>query len=398
MFARIWQGRRGGLRLVVLVAVAALLLMGLASIYATGRMGDFHKQLVWIGAGIFVFLLVNLVHYRRLGEVSYGLFGLSLVLLMVVLVGKCFHIASIVPEINGATRWIKLLPLNSESALGRAARIQPSEVTKITYILALAWYLRHRKNYRNLRGLIGPFALTLLPMALILLQPDLGTVLLFIPVLFGVLFVAGTRVRDLVVVMSLALLLSPLFYSMLKPYQKERIAVLLKQGQDDPYWLRGAGYQLHQSKICIGSGQLTGHGWRKGTFVRYGNFLPHRHNDFIFALIAHQWGFFGALVLLGLYVVIIICGIEIAAAQVDPFGRLIAVAVSMLIATGLFINVGVTMGLMPVTGMTLPFVSYGGSSLLSNFLALGLLANVARHRPHQIANKPFEFDDDRPHH
>ena len=394
MFAHIWQGRLVGLRLVMIVAVGALLLIGLASIYATGRIGDFRKQLMWIALGGVAFMLVNVPHYRLFGRVAYGLFALSVGLLIMLLVGKYLHLNSLVPVIHGSARWIKLLPLPIESAIVRAARIQPSELTKITYILALAWYLRHRKNYRTLRGLIGPFALTVLPMALILLQPDLGTVMLFVPVLFAVLFVAGTRVGHLLAVVGTVLALSPLFYTMLEPYQKERIAVLIKQSSDDPYWLRGTGYQLHQSKICIGSGQLTGHGWREGTFVRYKKFLPHRHNDFIFALIAHQWGLLGGAVVLGLYALIIICGIEIAARQIDPFGRLVAVGISTLIATQMFINVGVTIGLMPVTGLNLPFVSYGGSSLLANFLALGLLANTARHRPHQIANKPFEFDDE----
>ena len=180
----------------------------------------------------------------------------------------------------------------------------------------------------------------------------------------------------------------------MEPYQRDRIKVLLKQGTDDPYWLRGSGYQLHQSKICIGSGQITGRGWGEGIYIHYKKFLPERHNDFIFSLIAHQWGFVGCLIVLGLYGLIILGGIEIASQQTDPFGRILALGISALLAVQTCINVGMTMGLMPVTGMTLPFISYGGSSLLSSLLTLGLLVNVARHRPRQIARRAFEFYDE----
>jgi len=392
MFAHIWHGRLGGLRLVMVLAVVALVLIGLATISATDRTSEpprnyASKQLVWIALSIVAFVAANMVHYHTLGRISYVLFVLALVLLLLVLIGKHYRMISIVPSIRGASRWINLIPGNS------IIRLQPSELAKLVYILALAWYLRYRENYRNFIGLVGPFALTLLPMVLVLLEPDLGTVLLFLPVLFMVLFVAGARVRHLLAIVTCGFLISPMFYFIMEDYQLDRIRILLKQSTDDPYWLGGPGYQLHQSKICVATGQTTGQGWLLSPFVRYKP-PPDRHNDFIFAIIAHQWGLLGAMLVLALYAIIIIGGLEIAAEQPEPFGRLLAVGICALIGAQMFINIGMTLGLMPITGMTLPFVSYGGSSLICNFLAMGLLFNVARHRGPAIAPKPFEFSDD----
>ena len=383
MLARIWQGRLGGLRLIMILAVVTLVMIGLGCIHAQGKT-FFYKQLIWIALSIAGFIAINMVHYRWLGQISHILFIITLLLLVVVLVGKYMGLVSLVPTIGGSSRWLNVIPY---------VRIQPSELTKLTYILALAWYLRHRKNYRFFSGLIGPFALTVLPMVLILLEPDLGTVLLFLPVLFCVLFTAGARIKHLLAVIGIGILLSPLFYFIMEDYQRDRVRILLKQDSQDAFMLRGPGYQLHQSKICIGSGRFSGHGWGKGIYIIHEKFLPARHNDFIFALIAHQWGFLGSVAVLALYGLIILGGIEIAGQQREPFGRLLAVGITTLLAFQMLINMGMTMGLTPVTGLTLPFISYGGSSLLSSFLALGLLVNVARRRPHQIARKSFEFDD-----
>jgi len=403
MLREIWQGRLGGLRLVMLLAVMLLVLIGLVTIYATStdlsgaKTTIFaRKQLVWLGMGLLALAVVNLIPYRTLGRYSNHLFALSLALLILVLIGKYLHLTRFVPSIRGATRWIKLIPVESDSFIIRAARIQPSEIAKITYILALAWYLRHRENYRNLKGLVGPFALTLVPMVLILREPDLGTVLLFLPVLFTVLYTAGARVKHLLTIIIIAVILCPVFYftpDVMKDYQKDRIEVLWKQNTDDPYWLNGPGYQLHQSKVCIGSGQVRGQGWNSRSLDRYKH-PPDQHNDFIFAMIAHQWGLIGSLVVLLLYSLVILGAIEIAASQSEPYGRLLAVGIATLLAAQMFINIGMTMGLMPITGMNLPFVSYGGSSLLANFIALGILINVARHRHLILTRKPFEFAEE----
>ena len=389
MWSILWQGRRRGVRLVLACAVAGLLLTGLVSIgVTTGGTGLTYKQLVWIGLGLGAFVVVNLAPYRTLGRLSYALYGLTLVLLVFVLVGKYLGLDGFVNVIRGAARWIKLIPYRASSPT-----LQPSELAKITYILALAWYLRQRQNYRTFGGLIGPFALALAPMALIVLEPDLGTTLLFLPVLFAVLFAAGARLKHLLVIIALGLVFTPVFYFFLMtPYQRTRVQLVLRQDSEDPEWLRGPGYQLYKSKVSIGSGGLTGQGL--GLEEEAGEQPPpFYYNDFIFAMIAHQWGFVGVVVLAFLYVLLLLSAIEIAAEQPEPFGRLIAVGVTALLAAQACVNMGMTMGLMPVTGMTLPFVSYGGSSMVVNFLALGLLFNVARHRPHRLTAKPFEFGE-----
>jgi rod shape determining protein RodA len=151
-------------------------------------------------------------------------------------------------------------------------------------------------------------------------------------------------------------------------------------------WQNGGGYHITRSKLAIASGGLTGRGLGRGDFTKY-NFLPFRHNDFIFSVIAHQGGFLGCLAFLGLYVILVICGLEIAADNIDPFGRLLAVGIVAMIVVEVLVNVGMTLGLMPITGLTLPFVSYGGSSLLVNLMAVGLLNNVGRCRPFTVAPK-----------
>ena len=390
MFASIWKGRMVGLRLVILACALLLGVIGLVNIRSVQDVGQhfFDRQLRFIAVGLAALVAVNLIHYRRLGRLSYGLFGISLLMLGFILLAKRYGLSAFVPPTRGSYRWLYLVPGVS------ASRVQPSELAKLTCIIALAWYLRHRKSYRRLTGLIGPFGLVLLPMALILRQPDLGTVLLFPPVLFAMLFAAGAKIRHLLVVVLAAVLVSPLFYLKMEDYQKDRIKALFKQNVDtDSYWVLGPCYQLRQSKILIATGGLTGGAAGQDGQLRYRP-LPDSHNDFIFAPIAQRWGFVGSMLILVLYAVIIVGAIEIASQQTDPFGRLLAIGIAALIATQTFINIGMTMGLMPITGMTLPFVSYGGSSLLTSFLALGLLFNVARNRPYQIARKPFEFGED----
>jgi rod shape determining protein RodA len=281
-------------------------------------------------------------------------------------------------------RWIQIGPLS----------IQPSEFMKVGLVLALGYYLRYRKSYRTWLGLIPPFLLTLLPMLLILKQPDLGTLLMLLPVLFVMLFVAGARLRHLATIVVLGCATVPAFYFFaMEDYQRERIQVLFKQNIADESWHNDQGYQLRQSLIALGTGGLTGEGYGEGAFVRY-NLLPEEHNDFIFAVLGNQWGLVGCLIVILAYVVIIVCGLEVAMVTNDPFGRLLAVGVVVMIVVQALLNICMTLGLAPITGMTLPFVSAGGSSLWANFLALGLLVNVAQRRPMLIGHPPFEHEDD----
>lgn len=402
-------------RLVLLAATLALVAIGIAAIYSIGNPAQaspvsqagkwsilWKKQLIFAIIGLAGFIAVNLVNYRRFGVVSFWIYSFVLMLLGLLLVSRFIVELPFVPEINGTHRWIKF------KIAGRdLPAIQPSEICKIAYILALAWYLRYRSNYRNFKALIGPFVLTLLPMVLILLEPDLGTVLLMMPIFFAVLFVAGAKVKHLLVIVLLAVIVSPLFWHKMEPYQRTRISSVLLQNNwirqkaechpavgkilvgrkfSAKQWENDWGYHLTRSKFAVASGGTGGYGFRLGPFIKY-DFLTHRHNDFIFAVIAHQWGFFGSLVLLGLYALIISCGLEIAVHNTDPFGRLLAAGVVAMFTVEVLINVSMTVGLMPITGLTLPLVSYGGSSLLVSMASVGLLNNVGRRWPFSVARK-----------
>jgi rod shape determining protein RodA len=225
------------------------------------------------------------------------------------------------------------------------------------------------------------------------------------PVFFAMLFVAGAKVRHLAIMLLAALLISPLLWHKMQPYQRLRISsVLLQSGwlrqkaEQHPAlgrmlvgtnfsakkWKDDWGYHLIRSKYAVASGGADGYGFRRGPFVKY-NFLPERHNDFIFAIIAHQWGFVGCIAVLALYIILLWCGLEIAGASTDPFARLLAIGIVAMFAIQVIVNVTMTLGLMPITGLTLPFLSYGGSSLMVSMACIGLLNNVGRWRPFTVA-------------
>ncbi|MCG3178358.1 MAG: putative peptidoglycan glycosyltransferase FtsW [Phycisphaerae bacterium] len=336
------------------------------------------KQGLWMLAGLLVLAAAMAVPYRRIGESSY----IVLIVTVVMLLGVMVLPHAICPVRNGARRWFKLGPVY----------FQPSELAKIAFVLALAWYLRFRKNYRSLVGLLLPFLLTLVPMGLVLVEPDLGTALIFLPVLFAMLYLAGARSRHLLTIILLGVICMPAFWPVLRGHQKERIQIWLTQGHSRDPVLYDKGYQLRESLLAVGSGGLTGQGGSESIYTRY-ELLPEDNTDFIFSLIANQWGFAGCGLLLAAYLVLFIYGVEIAATTVDPFGRLLAVGVVGLFATQMLINIGMALALLPITGMTLPFVSYGGSSLLVNFAALGLLINVNLRRPIILAKRRFDWDE-----
>ncbi len=411
------KGRLLFVRICLLATVGLLVLLGILMVYLVGHpaqtslasreaiadlAGYWKKQAVYAVVGVAAFIAVNLINYRRLGAVSHWLYAGVLILLVYLDVSRWasgHHIRHLplAPMINNAFCWIKLGPVS----------VQPSELCKLVYIIALAWYLRYRSNYRSFRSLLGPFVLTLLPMVLILVEPDLGTVMLMMPVLFIMLFMAGARVKHLALILFLAVLVSPLLWLKMQPYQRSRVSSVLLQNDwirqkavETPAlgrllvgdlfslrkWRANAGYQLSQSKYAIASGGVAGQGLGQGPYVKY-DILPYRHNDFIFAMIAHQAGFLGCLAFFGLYVIVTLCGLEIAADNIDPFARLLAVGIVTMIVVEVLVNAGMTMGLMPITGFTLPFVSYGGSSLLVNIMAVGLLNNIGRSRPFTVAPK-----------
>ena len=395
---------------IILAAVCVLALVGVLAIYGgesarAGRPTFAIKQMLFLcvsaGAGV-VMLKIG---YRRIAQHAYPIALLAVALLIPLTVAKMLglELGGLLSPRRNVYRWISLPGFH----------LQPSEFMKLAYILGLAHYLRFRKNYRRFSGLLLPFGLTMIPLGLILSEPDLGTALLMMPVLFVMLFLAGAHLKHLALIALVGVVCVPI---VAKEYQLERITTLLMQSElfrervvqnPEHYaflgldkrsvatWRQDNGWQLVHSKAALGSGGVFGQGWGQGTYVDY-EFLPDRHNDFVFSLVGHQFGLVGCLVVLGCFAAIIVSGATIATATTEPEGRLVAVGVVALLAAQVTINIGMTVGLMPITGMTLPFVSYGGSSLVANAMAIALLISVSQDRPFLLSPKPFEFPSQEP--
>jgi len=504
-----------------MVCALALTSLGLAGVYAATAGGEGEsfwetqaaKQLVFLGAALAVFAVALVPSYARLAKHSYTLYAVSLGALVVLAAFRAggWEIPGFIYRVNYAYSWI--------SIPGVPIKVQPSEIMKIAFLASLAYYLRFRKNYRTFAGLLVPFALALVPTALVLYQPDLGTAMLFLPVLFLMLFAAGARARHLLAIIAMGLALVPLFYSSMHGYQRMRIDSWLLHGcaekvyfavnrpvepgagdesiaededtrdltiaaRDGPSgddaeaaptapatvnhvaeaartrletmtdeekaalvrevtgmwrfglwrladvisWGEGKpefaeakrrlfrvleeegpgpesfdrmrlffgslldnyGFQLFQAKVAVGAGGLAGRGWLEGTQTRYG-FLPEAHTDFLFPTLAEQFGFLGAAGVVVLYGLVCLLGVDVSFSTTEPFGKLLVVGVVALVAAQSFLNIAMSIGLMPITGIPLPLMSYGGSSLVSSYLALGLLCNVAVRRLYLIAPRPFEW-------
>uniref|UniRef100_A0A7C1IZF8 Peptidoglycan glycosyltransferase RodA n=2 Tax=Bacteria TaxID=2 RepID=A0A7C1IZF8_9THEO len=325
------------------------------------------RQALWALIGLGVAALLTCWRYEGLARYATALYVLNLGLLAAVLfVG---HTAL------GAQRWIKLGPF----------LLQPSEFAKLIIIVALSNFLARREGrLRGLRELMPVFFYVGLPLILILKQPDLGTSLVFVAITFGMLYMAGARASLLALLggTGLAVAVGWVWAHLkfgvwlpLKEYQIARLTVFLNPWQD---W-QGAGYHVIQSQIALGSGGLWGRGLYNGTQNQL-NFLPEQHTDFIFSVVGEELGFAGAAVLLLLYFILVFRGIRIAAVAKDTFGRLLATGIVTMILFHILVNVGMTMGIMPVTGIPLPFFSYGGSALLTNLAAVGLLENIYARR------------------
>ncbi|WP_346355918.1 rod shape-determining protein RodA [Azotosporobacter soli] len=306
---------------------------------------------------LLMFLFLN-VDYNSLKRVAPWLYGLNLVMLLAVMfVG---HSAL------GAQRWIQIGPIN----------LQPSEFSKLIMIIALAQMLEDRKGGLNQwRDILPIFLYVGIPFILVLKQPDLGTALVFMAILFGMIFVAGINGRLLMMLFGGATVLMPIFWHFLKDYQKMRLSVFIDPNVDP----LGSGYHIIQSKIAIGSGMLLGKGLFGGTQSQL-NFLPENHTDFIFAVIGEELGFVGAALILVLYLILLYRGIKIASTAKDDFGTLLAVGITSMLGFHVLVNVGMTAGIMPVTGIPLPLMSYGVSALTTNLMAIGLLLNIYMRR------------------
>lgn len=344
----------------------ALAVIGIATIYsASYSAAEKHagglatKQLYWFVVGLATLLAALSVDYRRIERLAYPLYGGVLGLLLLVL-----FMGSVG---GGSQRWLHL----------GFFTLQPSEPAKLAIVLLLAKYLQYDEppgGYR-LRDLWVPFLLAMPLVALTLIQPDLGTAVLLLLITISVLLMGGLRLRSFFYLVAAGLVFVPIAWSFLKPYQKKRILTFLNPDLDP----LGAGYHVIQSKIAIGSGRLFGKGYLSGTQNQL-DFLPAQHTDFVFSVFAEEWGFLGSLVLLALYLVLIGFSLRVVARAKDRFGALLAFGMTAIFFWQLVINVGMVTGMLPVVGIPLPLVSYGGSSLVSMMVAAGLLINVSTRR------------------
>jgi rod shape determining protein RodA len=353
----------------LLSAILLLAGIGIAMIYSTtyvtlpdgsGHAGrEVRTQVVALAIGLVALIAFLAIDYRVLAEHSLFIYvGLAGLLLFVLFQGSTQM---------GARRWIDLGPFN----------LQPSEFARLTVALILAMFFgENRRGARNTGDLVIGGFFTLVPLLLIAKQPDLGTAVTLLPVFLGIAFLAGLRLRFLLVVALAGLLIAPIAWKFaLKDYQKSRIETFLDPSKD----AQGAGYQTIQARITAGSGGLTGKGFRQGTQGQY-KFLPVAHNDFIFSVLAEEQGFVGVLVGLGLYLFVILRSLEAARLAKDRLGAYLVGGIIAGFSFQVIYNVAMSVGLAPVKGITLPLMSYGGSSLIATMATFGLILNVRMRR------------------
>lgn len=349
----------------IVITTVILIIIGIVGIASATQVtsGGSPKYITIQGVafalGIIAIVLLLLIDYNSFGDMQTAIYIINIMLLLSVFVlGK---------EVKGAKSWIDLGPVN----------FQPSELVKIGFILAFAKHLEARKDkLNNLPDLAISIGYIIVPIALILLQNDTGTMLVFLFIAAIMFFAAGLNYKYIIGAVGAFILSTPLLWLFaLKPHQKNRILVFLNPELDP----RGSGYHVIQSKTAIGSGQFLGEGLFNGTLNNNG-FIPERHTDFIFSVLGEELGFVGAVFVVILFMILLLRCIHIAKAAKDTYGMLICIGVTAMYLFHVLENIGMTIGIMPVTGIPLPFVSYGGSSLITNLLALGLVLNVGMRR------------------
>ncbi len=346
--------------------IAACLLMlnaiSLAAIYSSSRhavefAGDdiFSRQMIWISCGWLLLIIFSSINYRSLYHLSYTVYAINILLLVAVhFFGK---------TVMGAQRWLSLFGFT----------FQPSEVSKIAIVALLARCFTTKQYQGFLKGFLLPLLLVLANAYFIFKQPDLGTALMTLLLFFAMGFFSKVPKRYFVICIVSGLLCLPLGFSMLKHYQKQRLSVFLNPNTDP----LGTGYTIIQSKIAIGSGQITGKGFLAGTQNQF-NFLPERHTDFIFTVVAEEWGFAGAIILLLLYWFILMKILRRASETRDEFAYYLCLGIAILFFLHILVNIGMTLGIFPVVGIPLIFLSYGGTNLLINFMLMGVFLNICQ--------------------
>jgi rod shape determining protein RodA len=349
----------------LLGVVLAICLIGVINVYSTGfslasaKTPLYLKQVQWIIIGLFFMLLMLAVDHRILIQYAYIIHGIAILLLIfVTFYGYATH---------GSQRWLSFGGFS----------FQPSELVKLTLILSLARYFSDHgtQTLYSFKDLLTPFIILLVPFLFIARQPDLGTALMLLIIFISMILFVGIRIRDLLITGSSGLLLVPLAWYFLKDYQKERILTFFDPERDP----LGSGYHIIQSMIAIGSGGFLGKGFLKGTQTQL-KFLPEQQTDFVFSVFAEEWGFVGGVVLVLLFLSLILWGFKIAQYSRDLSGTLIAYGITIMIFWGVFINIGMVLGILPVVGIPLPFLSYGGSSVVVLMMATGMLINISMRR------------------
>jgi rod shape determining protein RodA len=351
----------------MLALTTLLAAFGLVALYSAIHAGVdvapsdlFTKQMIWYSAGALVMVIAFLFNFKAYEHWGHLFYILCVSMLVAVLfVGRAA---------GGSQRWIVLGPFS----------VQPSEIVKLAVIVVLAKYYARvsTTNGVGFRELLTPFVLTAIPFALIVRQPDLGTAMVVALIAGSITFYVKIERRTFTcLVAGCALTIPAVWMFFLKEYQQKRILTFLNPDRDP----LGAGYHIIQSKIAVGSGMLTGKGFLKGTQNAL-DFLPEQHTDFIFSVLSEEWGLLGSLSVLILFLLLITWGLSIAQRSRDPFGKILSVGVTAMIAWQVAINIGMVIGLMPVVGVTLPFISYGGSSIITMMAGVGLLLNVSMRR------------------
>lgn len=315
---------------------------------------SFLKHVVFLAVALSVMGLAALPHYHLYRHLAWPLYGAGLVALAALLIKGT--------KTRGAAGWFALGPIN----------VQPAEFFKIALVLALARILMYGRAVQTWSGIALPALATAVPAVLVLLQPDMGTTLLFLPTVFAMLYVAGARKRHLGILAAALLVAAPIGFFKLKPYQQDRLT---------SFWTGKNNYQQDQSVKAVSAGRTLGRSLGE-TGAQLPYYVPDRHTDFVASILAEELGFIGSSFLLLLFAALFAQCLRIAHQSREPFGRLVVVGLTVCFATQTFVNLGMTFGVAPITGLTLPFISYGGSSLLTCGIALGIILNVgARWQP-----------------
>ena len=348
---------------VMFFCIISLVLLGVLMIYSatfqSASQDMYIRQLQWFAVALVVFFILLNIDYHVLADSSLPLYIGSLVLLVAVLIfGK---------RISGAKSWFTLGYFN----------FQPSEIAKIMAVLFLAKYLSDEtRMFLVFRDFVLAGAIMLVPMFLIILQPDMGTTLTFLPPLIVLMFLAGMRYKWILAAIFAGIACMPLFWLFLKPYQKDRILTFVDPTKDP----LGAGYQIIQSKIAVGSGRIFGKGLFSKQTQAYLDYIPEKHTDFIFSVLAEDFGLIGVVLTLGVYFILMVRMLSTAKQARDRVGVFIVMGLFSVFVFHFVVNVGMIVGLMPITGLPLPLMSYGGSSLISTLAAMAIIMNVRMRR------------------